>query len=292
MIYNVNLGQKTESDKTLWEPVFNQFGSFIEREDINQMIKIPHLDDRDTFNLTELGNGQILPVNSKWVNNGKNMSPALINIRKDEVGKIDESLVYITLNENSLKLLKFKAHQDVLNTYHGNDYVGCAVVVNNTKLDPNEPIMEIWAKDVESKRYKYITVLLNDKENQCAYVEVDAAGGEVRELKKLDTARRRRFKIVSNKLLTSVFFVSNEKDEKKIKELTKNMKYVQIYNIGGDSDEKLEMRCKNLLLGNKVKAFTLVNDASIPFDIWNKCRILFVMKYSTDKKEQICLKSN
>ena len=70
------------------------------------------------------------------------------------------------------------------------------------------------------------------------------------------------------------------------------MKYVQIYNIGGDSDEKLEMRCKNLLLLNKVKAFTLVNDASIPFDIWNKNRILFVMKYSTDKKEQVCLKSN
>jgi len=291
MIYSINLGQK-ENEKILWEPVFNQFGSFIEREDINQMIKIPHLDDRDTFNLTELGNGQILPVNSKWVNNGKNMSPALINIRKDELGKIDESVMYITMNENSLKLLKFKAHQDVLNTYHGSDYVGCAVVVNNNKLDPNEPIMEIWAKDVKSKRYKYITIFLNDKENQSAYVEVDATGKEVRELKKLDTGKRRRFEIVSNKLLTSVFFVNNERDEKKIKELTKNMKYIQIYNIAGDSEEKLETRCKNVLLANKVKAFTLVNDASIPFEIWNKCRILFVMKYSTDKKEQTCLKSN
>lgn len=292
MIYNVNLGATEGNEVTLWEIVFNQFGSFIEREDINQMIKIPHLDDRDTFNLTQLGNGQILPVNSKWVNNGKNMSPALINIRKDEIGKIDESVVYITLNENNLKLLKFKAHHDVLNTYHGEDYVGCAVVVNNNKLSSDKPIMEIWAKDVESNRYKYITVFLNDKENHSDYTIIDAAGKDIRELKKLDTTRRRRFKIVSNKLLTSVFFVNNEKDEKKIKELTKNMKYVQVYNIGGDSEEKLDLRCKNLLLLNKVKAFTLVNDASIPFDIWNKCRILFVMKYSTDKKEQICLKSN
>lgn len=297
MIYNVNLGLTFGEEETPWVPEFNNYGSFITREDINQKIKIPHLDDRDTFNLAKLGDGQILPVNSKWVNNGKNMSPSLISIRKEGV-EIDESIVYVTLDK-TLKLLKYKAHQQILNTYHSNGdkpYVGCAIVVDNTKNKIDTPIIEIWALQDNGKnpsRYKYIQVFLLDNENSVLTTIDDAPGEEVKDLIKLNKEKKnRRFKINTNRLVTSTYFVDNDKDEKEIEKQTKNMRFINIVNLKGKSDDEIKSICKKELLDKKVKCFTLVNKADIPYELWNENRVLFVFRYDTAKKKQGCFKSN
>ena len=292
MIYNVNLGKKYDGVETPWIQEFNQFGSFITRDDINQMIKIPHLDDRDTFNLSKLGDGQILPVNSKWVNNGKNLSPSLISIRKEGV-EINEAIVYVTLDCSTYKLLKFKATQPVLITYHKDDeYVGCAIVADNAKVQTDTPIVEIWVKDLAENRYKIVSIYLHDSENSIATKIEDAPGKEVKDLSKLDDSRKRRFKVLTNKLITSTIFVDKDEDEKTMKKLTKTMKYANIINIKNLKEKELADLCKKELKDKKVKCITLVNDTDVPYTLWNENRILFVFSYDTEKKRQSCRKSN
>ena len=295
LVFDVNLG--TESfvkNRESWETEkINDF-LFFSRKDINQKIRLGTKVETFADTLTFYQDGQILPKNVKWVNSYKNLNPILFNVNKKEEG-YREHLVYITM-DSSLKLLRFRTFFSILQTYHKvNEYQGCVIVIPEKSLDPEKPIMELTVKNTENNRYQYIKIYLPDN----AEVTIDQQDvrnrKQVNDLRKLDNRKSHyhfKIKVPKGTLLTNTYICNNSSDFNRMMELTDDIKNRSIVNISLFEGEEQKSVINEKLLGSNVRAFTIVNDAQVPYELWKENKQLYVFKYNTEDETVTCLKSN
>lgn len=299
MIFNINLGTEYEGENTPWvEEIINGI-PFFTRDDINQKIKVFGCDIDNPFTLRKFGNGQILPA-SKWVNNNKTLSSTLRPIRNSKnKDNSEEFIVYVTL-DNTLKLLKYKSNFEILQTYGMKGvYVGCVLVIPPNKLKENSDnqLIQLYVKNLKTNRLQVINVTLEPTSATTMVSQADVSNSKlVHELFDIDktnpNGRKFKFYIHGPKAITNTYFVSNKEEMKIAEELTKNVKNRKIISVKGmDHDQMLKV-CKEHLIDKHIRAFTMIGETDIPFDIWNQCRQIYVFRYIPKTKKMVCLKSN
>lgn len=302
MIYNMNLGSRYEGETTPWIDEVINGRTFISRDDIGQKIKVIGLDRHDPYLLQKFGDGQVLPHSKRWVNNNHTLGSILIPSKPPKKAQEDqdETIVYITLDD-TYKLLQYKSNYEILQTYGvKGKYVGCALVIPPNRMKENEAnrLMELHVKNVEINRYQVIKIDLDPTNGILSNIQEDVNNKKlVSQLKGIDkknpNGRKFKFYVFGDKMLTSVYFVSNDEEYKVIDCLTSHIKNRKIVKIKeGMSEEELKKLCYSSLVDEHVRGFTMVGKTDIPYEIWNYCKQLYVFRWDMEKKRLICMKSN
>ena len=297
MIFNINLGEEYKGEETPWvEEICNGFPFFV-RNDINQKIKV-YGDTNAPFTLGSWGDGQVLPPNTRWGNNNRTLSSTLVPIR-DKKNDLDDSIVYVTV-DCTLKLLKYKSNVEILQTYSQKGcYVGCVLVIPPNKLKDKEynKLIEIYVKNLKTNRLEVIRVSLDPTEARTKVEQEDVANSKlVRELFEIDkmnpNGKKFRYYLHGPKPITNTYFVSNKQEKKIAEDLTKNVKNRKIISIENLSHDEILKVCKEELIDNHIRGFTMIGNTDIPYDIWNQCKQIYVFRYIPRTKTMLCLKSS
>lgn len=296
LIFDVNLGKDSFVDnKGSWTKVEISDYLFFSREDINQKIRLGSKVEIGSSSLSFYKDGQILPFNVKWVNSYNNLNPMLFNVNKKEE-EYKEHIVYITM-DNSLKLLRFKSFFSILQTYHKRDeYQGCAIIIPEKKLDHEKPIFELTVKNLETNRYQYIKIYLTD-DSEIKIDQQDVRSRKlVSELRKIDNRKSYvhfKVKVPKKTFLTNTYFCKNQEDSEKIMELTEGIKNKNVIDLSRyHSEDEKTSAINDALLGSHTRAFTIVGDADVPYELWKENKQLYIFKYDIEEEALICLKSN
>lgn len=237
------------------------------------------------------------PVNSRWVNNNKNMNPMLIAGKDDE-----QMIVYLTVMAEDYRVIDYTTRHRVLQTYRKKDeYQGCAIVLNKSDLYKNEKdtdneIFRLVVRNKTTERFEVIRLKFkNDKIEICDSEDIsDYKPARLYAVeKKFTEGVLFRVRVKKNDFLTNTYFVSPDKEEE-TKELVSGIKNANVVILTDEMLKNMEILravLRDELEAKNIRAFT-TNGVRIPNELVKEFKQLYIFDYDSEKGYLKCVKSN
>lgn len=237
------------------------------------------------------------PVNSRWVNNNKNMNPMLIAGKDDE-----QMIVYLTVMAEDYRVIDFTTRHRILQTYRKKDeYQGCAIVLNKSDLCKNEKdtdneIFRLVVRNKTTERFEVIRLKFkNDKIEICDSEDIsDYKPARLYAVeKKFTEGVLFRVRVKKNDFLTNTYFVSPDKEEE-TKELVSGIKNANVVILTDEMLNNMEILravLRDELESKNIRAFT-TNGVRIPNELAKEFKQLYIFDYDSEKGYLKCVKSN
>ena len=308
MIYNVNLGDTFTGDiavNTDWSLELSKKGNyFFQRKDIHCRIQLPRLYH---FEFKQVGDGWTVPEGRDFATYTNNLAPYFRNVHDDEDKVYYTDVVYVTL-DHTVKLINYKTPYDIRYTFRGrpgkdriSKYHGCVVALHDAEELRDLPIFEMIIK-IPDGSFESVKVLLNTEDHQIVVNRYPIYKKKTIDVfKKIDKDRRLpRFKIkVEHGLpyLTNIWVVDNIITEDIIEDLLYTFlpygiaQRTYVLNTESMNEDTVRNVFKEHVNRTEDVCFTMVNDATVPYDLWRETKQNYVFKYNTDSGKLTCMKS-
>lgn len=274
-----------------WALITENGSSYLEKQDIRQRIRLDKDIDFDrvdfgtiwsTSNITSYR----LDANLYWMNSRLNFNPVLLEASR--LQKTDTNIVYLTIAKKNNRLNRFEVQKgEILLTYHGDEYIGCAVVIHEP-LAPNEPIVTLECYNMKKDKANKITLFSNPS-GAVQYKVTPAQKDRVSDIERQKNEEKPlTFKVVpaANHTTLTAYWLVSKSYEDECRAMFKRKRDIRVIGVDDTNlDEVLDTIPKG------VRAITLCG-ISIPLEKLKKKRLIYVFAYDMATKLIKCLKTN
>lgn len=311
MIYDITLGKNASSSEP-WTLVKDGSMVYYENISIRERFKISKPEAVElpyAFGklVPEYISNRIrkykLPKNIRWVNNNVNLNPLLIPTSNFDDN--ETHILVISLMTKRYKMLSFKAHKRILQTFHTPELQGCIVVVTKKELEVDG--LDCLSIDVyDNKRSKYGKIDINfaGAEANPIIVENHVDNGAMEYLKKRNeyskTSLPFKLSLKRNHFITALY-ITTEEHADMVRENVKNIRNKIIFTVPDNFSllsveerksyiDRLRVAISTSDIKSAIRAVTLVG-VTLPISIIHDMKFLYVLSYEPEHHRTVCLKS-
>lgn len=273
-----------------WVFITEKGESYLEKKSIRQRIRLDSSIDFDTIDYKPgfKVNGMSayeLDADLEWRNSKRNFNPLFIRPKRKPCN--DLTVIYLTLTKNILLSQYSLKEGEILQTYSGNGFVGCAIVINKP-LTPNAVVIDIDYYHTKKDVAQRVRVFVNPK-GIPQFKTLKASKEKIDFIMSQKTRTTpMKFKVIPAQHhceLTSCWLTS-EKYLSKVKGVLKRAKNVTVLAQNGQTIEELYDA-----IPAGTRAITLCGIDSVLEQIRRK-RICYVFQYDPKTDSIRCLRSN
>ena len=302
MLYSILLGNQNLL-RDDFQIIKEKDDCFLEKKDIRQRIRISRVIGKPSIDLLyKTANTAVYDIgeSKKWVNNVKSFNPILVPIKKKGEKNPSDNIVYLTVITDNYRLLHYTSNQRILQTYHGQNYRGCAIILPGV-LNEDVELIAMEVLELKTNLFKKITITMS-KEGKISTSKKNADKSRLDILKEKYEANKDKsslgFKIhpKHGEFLTGLYLCS-AKYADTVKHHTRKLHkaqdrvFVVIQNQSVNDDEYIMNALKDAINDSPYRSITVAG-VSLKSKIAKKLRLLYVFTYDVKNNRITCKESS